>query len=344
MIKQNLTTGLTGKNPIKGDAITGRTEKELKEMNVTTGRRGRAGRYGGLKRIPLLCLMICFLLTGCGQDGKKDDVSTEGQTSTGSKTSSESKDPTEDKTSETTEKKEIATDQLVKILSHSVEKNYDGRDVLVIEYEWKNQGKDTTSFMIACNDTVYQNGIECPSIGVKIDGVDDKKKLEDLKPDAVLKFKVGYILQDKTNASVEICNLRGTKVYLDEVIDLGGGEGKKPDAANVKTSITLKESFLSKDTEGNTVLVIRYEFTNGEDSPKAFSTFVQDEVYQNGVQCSNLVTCAQVDANTPLVKIKPGVTFIVEEAYRLSDLSEVLVKVKKVFSEESMLSVKIKIE
>ena len=234
-------------------------------------------------------------------------------------------------------------EQSVSIVSHSIVKDIQGNDTLVIEYSWTNNSKKETSFMVACMDHVYQNGIECPSYAALVDEVDAQQEMNDIKPGTTYKLKIGYTLQDKTNALVEVTDFLGKKYYLQETIDLGGGEGN-PSGASAsasETTVKISDMFLSKDYEKKDVLVIKYEVTNGEDRPISFSTFFDDKVYQNGVECSSLaVFCDDVDSNTVLVNIKPGVTTIVEEGYLLNDMSDVEIEVKKLFTDQAYLTEK----
>jgi len=87
---------------------------------------------------------------------------------------------------------------------------------------------------------------------------------------------------------------------------------------------------------------VKYEFTNGEDRARAFSTTFDDKVYQNGVECSSLaVFCDDVDSNTTLASVKPGVTLIVEEGYLLNDKkTDVEIEVKEIFGNKVYLSEK----
>ena len=80
------------------------------------------------------------------------------------------------------------------IASHSVVKDRSGSDVLVIEYSWTNNSGKETSFMVACQDRVYQNGVECPSYAVLIDEVDSQQQMVDIKPGTTFNLKVGYVL------------------------------------------------------------------------------------------------------------------------------------------------------
>ena len=99
--------------------------------------------------------------------------------------------PTEEETSEF----EFA------IKSTSLSKNYDDTDVLVIEYDFTNNSDKATSFTFACQDTVFQDGVECDSIKVIC--------------------KVGYSVPDINKpVDVVITDLFGSETFLEQTIEL----------------------------------------------------------------------------------------------------------------------------
>ena len=246
----------------------------------------------------------------------------------------------------TTEGSDESGEYTVKYVSHSIEKNYDGKDVLVIEYAWTNNSQKETSFTFACTDKVFQNGIECSSLAVLLDDVDTQKEFLDIKPGTTYNLKVGYILQDKTNAHVEVTDLMGKKMLMQKTIDLGGGEGTWEENSKVpaETSVRIRDSFLSKGHDGKTVLVIKYEVYNGEDHEITFSVQFVDKVFQNGVECSSFVFSDDVDATPAISSIKRGATIIVEEGYELQDMSDVEVEVKESFTDKVYVSQKLRVE
>ncbi len=296
------------------------------------------------KRITITGLVLCVVLAGCSFSNNKGDSGDASApqapvTDNSAKTTSKA---TEKVTEKKTEVNKDA-DQRVSIVSHSVVKDRNGADSLVIEYAWTNNSDKETSFMFACTDKVYQNGIECPSYGILLDEVDSQQEMTDIKPGTTYNLKIGYTLQDNTNALVEVTDLMGYEYYLKETIDLGGGEGKTSEVTPgvTETTIKISEVFISKDYKDRDVLVVKYEFTNGDDKPHSFSTSFEDKVYQNGVECSSLaVICDDVDSNTTLASIKPGVTTIVEEGYLLNDMSDVEIEVKEWLGDKVYLSEK----
>jgi len=296
------------------------------------------------RKMGIIGLGLSLLLVGCSFPGKESGTTTPPPPAVTESAPANVPGTTEQR--KNTEKQATVkknAEHTFTIASHSVVKDRSGSDVLVIEYSWTNNSGKETSFMVACQDRVYQNGVECPSYAVMIDEVDSQQQMVDIKPGTTLNLKVGYVLQDNTNAIVEVTDFLGQDYYLQQTIDLGGGEGKNSGAstASSETTIKISEVFLSKDYKGKDVLVVKYEYTNGDDKAHAFSTTFDDKVYQNGVECSSLaVFCDDVDSNTGLASVKPGVTLIVEEGYLLNDKSDVEIEVKELFGDKVYLSEK----
>lgn len=102
----------------------------------------------------------------------------------------------------------------------------------------------------------------------------------------------------------------------------------KKDAFKV-TSVKIVDHKISKDYKDADVLVVTYEFYNGELTDEAFIYNFTDTAYQNGVECDDLVVgCDEVDDQTQLNKIQPGITYNVVVGYHIKDKSDVLIKVK----------------
>lgn len=101
------------------------------------------------------------------------------------------------------------------------------------------------------------------------------------------------------------------------------------------TSVKIADHKISKDYKGAEVLVVTYEFYNGEETDEAFAYNFTDNAYQNGVECDDLVIgCDDVDAQTQLNKIQPGITYNVVVGYHISDRSDVSIKVKDWIGDE----------
>lgn len=101
-------------------------------------------------------------------------------------------------------------DYAVEIVACRLSKDYEGKDVAIITYNFTNVSADEpTSFMFAFDDKVYQNGIECEyAIITDDDSYDESNQLKEIKAGATLEVEVAYVLNDTTSdVEVEIAEL-----------------------------------------------------------------------------------------------------------------------------------------
>lgn len=111
------------------------------------------------------------------------------------------------------------------------------------------------------------------------------------------------------------------------------------------TSVKITGHTLSKDYKGEDILVVNYEFYNGEETDQSFALNFTDTAYQNGVECNDTVIgCDEVDAQTQLDNIQPGITYTVKVGYQIKDKSDVTIKVKRWIGEEVVLEETLKVE
>lgn len=106
-----------------------------------------------------------------------------------------------------------------------------------------------------------------------------------------------------------------------------------------QVDIKIKSHSLSKDYADKDVLVIEYTFINNTDKANSFTLLCNDNIFQNGIECSNLVIgCDEVDSQKWLTDVKPGVEFTLKVGYLLNDLeSPVEVEVTSLFGDEIYL-------
>ena len=308
------------------------------------------------KYLSIICaITMLACLGGCGSSDSDSDSKSSSETSSSSekketteeKTDKETEKPTEKETEpETTKATEPATepektdDSPVKILSHSLSKDYEGKDILVVEYSWTNTADKEKSFSFAVIDKAFQNGVQCDSMVIGCDEVDSEKQLADVMPGATITLKEGYHISDMTNVTIKVTDFLGDDTYINEVIDLGGGAGVSNDNSSSIGDTTLKITghHLSTDYQGEQVLVIDYEFYNGEDDAESFIWFFSDKVFQNGVECDDLVIgCDDVDSQASMNEVMPGTTYQVSEAYHLTDTSDVTVKVTDLWGDTTYI-------
>lgn len=82
-----------------------------------------------------------------------------------------------------------------------------------------------------------------------------------------------------------------------------------------------------EDYAGDPVVIVTYEWSNNSEDSKTFATSFSAKVYQNGVECTSYTVVEGVDSSKLLAEIKPGATLQVQEAYSISDESDITVEV-----------------
>lgn len=85
-------------------------------------------------------------------------------------------------------------------------------------------------------------------------------------------------------------------------------------------NVVIKSCRLTTDYDGESVVIITYDFTNNSDDEASFDFTISDKVYQNGISLSHayLVEDDSYDSENSSRSIKSGITITVEEAYVLS--------------------------
>lgn len=105
-----------------------------------------------------------------------------------------------------------------------------------------------------------------------------------------------------------------------------------------QSCISINSHTISKDYDGNPILVIEYAFTNIDDKPKSFTFSVQDSVFQNGIECSSTVFgCDEVDSQQQLNDVQPGFTYNLKVAYALQDMTTATVVVTDLWGDETYI-------
>lgn len=112
-------------------------------------------------------------------------------------------------------------------------------------------------------------------------------------------------------------------------------------AADSEYAVTIDGSRLSTDYEGKQALVVDYSFTNNSGKAISFMIATSAKAFQNGVELNSAIG-ADTDAMSLLNDVKPGATIQVQQAYVLSDSSDVTVEVTKLISfKEVMLATQV---
>ena len=106
------------------------------------------------------------------------------------------------------------------IVSTAMSTDYEGKSVLVVEYNFTNNSDETTSFTFACQDKVFQNGIECDSSVIGCDDVDSQMQLTDIQPGTTYTLKVGYHAESGAPVDIQITSLFGDETYLEQTVEI----------------------------------------------------------------------------------------------------------------------------
>ncbi len=235
-------------------------------------------------------------------------------------------------------KPEKQLDYTVEINSVSFSKDYEDKDVLIVEYNFTNNTDKAQSFMFACVDKAFQNGIECDSGVIGCDELKDDKTMSDVQPGVPLAVKVGYKLQDmQSPIQIEVSDIIKDDAYLKKTIDISDNanpkiedtventsdenDGKKN--SDEKYQVEIVGNSWSKDYEDKDVLVVEYKFTNNSDKSANFSTTFTDKAFQNGVECSNTVIgCNDVDTQQQLNDIQPNNSYNIKVGYIVENTND----------------------
>lgn len=96
------------------------------------------------------------------------------------------------------------------------------------------------------------------------------------------------------------------------------------------TSITIKDYHLAKDYKDRDILVVNYDFYNGEKEPKSFMWLFDDKCFQNGISCDDwVVGVDELEKSDSHAEVQPGYTQHLSVGYELKDMSDVNIVVEK---------------
>lgn len=153
----------------------------------------------------LLAGALAIGLSGCLEEGTSNE---------------NSKAPSGESDITVQSEEEKKKDMDISIVSTKIGEDYAKEPILLVEYEFTNNTDEATSFTFLCQDTAFQNGVECSSTVVS-DAVDTQQQLNDVKPGTPYKLTVGYKLQDvETDVEIEIKDLLKTETFLTQTIKL----------------------------------------------------------------------------------------------------------------------------
>ena len=109
--------------------------------------------------------------------------------------------------------------------------------------------------------------------------------------------------------------------------------------AKPKTNVTMTGHHLTQNSLGDNILVIEYDFYNGEDEPKSFIWSATAKCYQNGIELDDwTIGVDEVDAHKQSADVQPGVTNHLAIGYILEDMSDVNIVVEKYLGKEQYIN------
>ena len=144
----------------------------------------------------LSVLLVCALLVTFGVfalgSGEESTVSQSGGAVSGTESEQEQSAPEDDMT---------LGDYIVEIKSCRLAKDYEKKPVVIVTYSFTNQSYDSpTSFMMAIEDNVYQDGVglnECYFVDGAYEYNSDNDTKE-IKKGSTIEVEVAYVLNDET--------------------------------------------------------------------------------------------------------------------------------------------------
>lgn len=86
----------------------------------------------------------------------------------------------------------------IRVMDYFLSKDRDGKDVLVVDYEWTNNSEETTQFWLNLEDKVFQNGIELDDSVYGCDETNYNDEMTEIQPGATFRVKCDYYLRDTT--------------------------------------------------------------------------------------------------------------------------------------------------
>ena len=148
----------------------------------------------------LLAVSMIAAMAGCAETTDSSSSQAE-EPSAAESSAAESSAAEETEAEDITEAAAKETEFQVELLGTSISQDYEGKPVLVVEYNFTNNSDEAQSFIFACQDKAFQNGIEC-------DDIDSQQQMNEIQPGTTYALKIGYHLQDTTSpVDIEVTSL-----------------------------------------------------------------------------------------------------------------------------------------
>lgn len=152
-----------------------------------------------MKRIALcLALSALLLAGGCAQTSTTTTPSTDaGETVSATTAAPETTTAAPSQNGEGT-----LGDYGVKITGFSLSKDYDGKDAIIINYDFTNNSEEAVAALFALNFKLFQGGVELET-AIMVDDCDLTPEQSEIKKGVTLSCQSAYLLRD-TSSPVEI--------------------------------------------------------------------------------------------------------------------------------------------
>ena len=156
-----------------------------------------------MKRITamLLAMLMVLLLAACGAGAgtgaqEADTAPEKEETTTAAETAApETAEPEPEP--ETPGEGDLG-DFHVKFLDCTFGKDYEGKDVIIANYEFTNNSEKTTSAIVALRIQAFQDGVELEN-GIMMDDVGSGNSMKDLRPGATLDIHEVFVLGNQSS-------------------------------------------------------------------------------------------------------------------------------------------------
>lgn len=155
----------------------------------------------------MLTISMIAVMGGCS--GTENSSSSQAEKSSSAEVSESAEEISVAETEEESSAEETSDSEFqVELLSTSISQDYEGKPVLVVEYNFTNNSDDSASFTFSCQDKAFQNGVECDNTVIGCDDIDSQQQMNEIQPGTTYALKIGYHLQDNTSpVDIEVTSL-----------------------------------------------------------------------------------------------------------------------------------------
>ena len=155
----------------------------------------------------LLAVSMMAAMAGCAETTDSSSSQAE-ETSAAESSAAESSAAEETEAEDITEAAAEETEFQVELLGTSVSQDYEGKPVLVVEYNFTNNSDEAQSFIFACQDKVFQKILFLRHPVIGCDDIDSQQQMNEIQPGTTYALKIGYHLQDTTSpVDIEVTSL-----------------------------------------------------------------------------------------------------------------------------------------